>query len=215
MGNETGKVAIAPLELISSYNGEDLIPLYKKQVMLNGICLDEGTQQKLLVIILYLTWWVVLAYTFSDNTEFYRTEDGSWKEHGWEIAFEIVIIVLSIYFFYTRSIIFKVSVTDQQKWAVWKEKCVRSQYVFCHPEWPGKRKSFSAEVEAINLSPYLTGKQTHWYDYDCVVLHLLSATIITRVLVMIYKEYKEYFIYTYIYFLHHRDTFLYSPVKYM
>ena len=69
-------------------------------------------------------------------------------------------------------------------WIEWKQHSARSNYVNCHPCWPGDREKLESETEHIRSVPSLTGRNRFWFVYEWAMLLLLTTIIITRVIDM-------------------------------
>jgi len=69
-------------------------------------------------------------------------------------------------------------------WVEWRQHLIRSNYVHCHPSWPGDRENLEAETERIRTVPSLVSKQKTWFAYEWFMLIVLAAIIVTRVLTM-------------------------------
>lgn len=86
-------------QMITIYDDIELImhPVVQKAIQVKWKLFGRmDTIRKLFITILYLICWLVLAYTFTDNRDYYQP----WSENGWKIAFEALIIIFALYFFY-------------------------------------------------------------------------------------------------------------------
>ena len=185
--------AKTPLEVITSYNDIDLImhPVIQKCIEIKWQLFGRlDTIKKLLITFIYLLCWLILAYTLTDNDEFYYDKNGEWGQHGWKMLFELFIIVFALYFFFKDLMLMKQQLVHHQCWLQWKKRLIRSQYTYCHPAWPAERESLEAEKQRIQLLPSLAGKQKSWFVYEWIILLFLSGVIITRVFAMIFSDSK-------------------------
>ena len=187
------KFAKTPLEIITAYDDVDLImhPVIQKSIAIKWKLFGKiDTIRKLLITSLYLICWLVLSYMYSDNREYYYTitEPGEWKTHSWKIIIEALIIVFVFYFFLKDLNMKREAIRQHQRWIEWKQHIVRSQYIFCHPAWPGERESLEAEIERIGTVPSLAGKQKFWFAYEWTILILLAAIIVLRILTIVFDD---------------------------
>lgn len=193
------KFAKTPLEIITAYDDVDLImhPVIQKSIQIKWKLFGKiDTVRKLLITLVYLACWLVLAYMYSDNNEYYYTltEPKNWTTHSWKIVFEALIIIFALYFFLKELIVKRDAIKKHQRWVEWKQHLVRSQYVFCHPAWPGERESLEAEADRIRTVPTLAGKQKFWFAYEWMILILLASIIVLRVLTMVFVKNIKLFI---------------------
>ena len=193
------KFAKTPLEIITAYDDVDLImhPVIQKSIAIKWKLFGKiDTIRKLLITSLYLICWLVLSYMYSDNGEYYYTvtEPREWKTHSWKIIFEALIIIFALYFFLKDLIMKREAIRQHQRWIEWKQHIVRSQYIYCHPAWPGERESLEAEIDRIRTVPSLAGKQKFWFAYECTILFLLAAIIILRIFTMVFDDNIKLFI---------------------
>jgi len=186
----TGKanmIAKSPLEMITIYDDIELImhPVVQKAIQVKWKLFGRmDTIRKLFITILYLICWLVLAYTFTDNRDYYQP----WSENGWKIAFEALIIIFALYFFYMDVAVKRDSVTYHRAWVEWRQHIVRANYSNCHPCWPGDREKLESESERIRSVPSLAGKQQFWFVYEWMILLVLAVIIITRVLDILLED---------------------------
>ena len=181
-------MAKTPLESITAHNDLNLVmhPVIQKSIETKWKLFGRmDAIKKLSITFLYLLCWLVLAYNFSDEGEFYYSKDKQLAQHAWTIVFELLIILFASYFYWKDFVLMRKQVVYQQRWLSWKKQIVKRQYIYCHPAWPNERLSLKREKEKIKVIPSLAGKQRIWFVYEWVILLFLSAVIVTRILAMI------------------------------
>lgn len=190
--NTKGKAAMvskSPLEIITIYEDINLImhPVIQKAIEVKWNLFGRNdTLRKLFITFLYLTCWLILASTFSDSKEreYYKPYD----KYAWKIVPEALIIIFASYFFYKDFAVKKDAIKYHRAWVEWRQHLVRSNYLNCHPAWPGDRENLESETERIRSVPSLAGREKFWFAYEWIMLIILAAIIITRVLDMLLDE---------------------------
>jgi hypothetical protein len=185
-----------PLEVITTYEDMDLIlhPVIQQCIKIKWKLFGKvDTIRKLILTIIYSICWIVLGYTFSDSAErYYIDENKTWKQHGWKIVFEIIIILFNFYFFFQEFNLKRETMKHHDQWRERRQYIVKSQS--CHPMWSNEQESIEADMERIRSVPSLAGKQKFWFFYEWLMLFLILVVISTRVLSLIYNQNIKLFI---------------------
>ena len=178
------------IELIAIYDQFELAshPVVQKAIEVKWLLYGKKhTCTRLVMTLLHLILWLVLAYEFQDNHDYYTP----LKTNGWKIPVE-VLIVLSGGFFFGEEMKKRQKISaDHQRWVASKEMLLTKNLKHCHPTWPSERKYLNAEFKRVKNAPSLKVSSRVWYIYELLYMLIIVIVVITRIVDLQFKDNPE------------------------
>ena len=177
--NRGSAIEKSVLELIAIYDQFELAshPVVQKAIECKWQLYGKShTSTRLVLTMLHLILWLVLAYEFQDNHNYYTP----LKTNGWKIALEALIILSWAYFFWEEMKKKQIVSIDHRRWVASKEQILTKNLKNCHPTWQEEKKYLMAEFERVKNAPSLAVSGRVWYIYEWVYLFIILTVVATR-----------------------------------
>ena len=178
--NRGSTIEKSVLELIAIYDQFELAahPVVQKAIEVKWKLYGKRyTCSRLAMTLFHLILWLVLAYDFHDNHDYYTP----LKTNGWKIAFEALIILSWAFFFWEEMKKRRIVAVNHRRWVNSKEVVLAKNLKYCHPTWPSERKYLEAEFKRVKNAPSLEVSGRMWYIYELIYLFIILTVVATRI----------------------------------